>query len=71
MRWHHPLYGLIPPSEFIQLAEETGLITAMGAWALQQACKDAMTWPAHVGVSGYYQNIYKSSYFYAKALHTS
>ena len=51
MRWHHPQHGIVPPSEFIPLAEETGLIVAIGDWALRQACKDASTWPENVGVT--------------------
>jgi diguanylate cyclase (GGDEF)-like protein len=44
MRWNHPKLGLIPPAMFIPLAERTGLILAMGEWALEQACQDAATW---------------------------
>lgn len=51
MRWKHPLRGTIPPSEFIPLAEQTGLIIELGAWAIRQACHDAMAWPDEICVS--------------------
>ena len=51
MRWHHPLLGSVPPSTFIPLAEQTGLIVEMGAWALKQACQEAATWPEHIKVT--------------------
>jgi diguanylate cyclase (GGDEF)-like protein len=51
MRWRHPTRGMIPPSIFIPIAEQSGLIAAMGDWAIQQACRDAANWPDGIGVS--------------------
>jgi diguanylate cyclase (GGDEF)-like protein len=51
MRWEHRERGLVPPSDFIQVAEEMGLIVPLGEWALRQACAEAMDWPDDVCVS--------------------
>lgn len=45
MRWYHPLRGSVPPSVFIPLAEQTGLIHEMGAFALRRACAEVAGWP--------------------------
>ena len=44
IRWAHPTRGLVSPLQFIPLAEENGLIDAIGAWVLRTACRDAMQW---------------------------
>lgn len=57
LRWKHVSLGSIPPSQFIPLAEETGLITAIGTWVLRQTCLQAIAWqdkglpPIQVGVN--------------------
>ena len=45
LRWERPAYGLVPPASFIQIAEECGLIVAIGEWVLYEACRAAKTWP--------------------------
>jgi EAL domain-containing protein (putative c-di-GMP-specific phosphodiesterase class I) len=46
MRWRHATLGMVSPAQFIPIAEEIGLIEAMGKWALEQACADAKAWQA-------------------------
>ena len=48
LRWHHPIRGLVSPGEFIPLAEETGMIVAIGEWVLKAACLEAANWSADI-----------------------
>jgi diguanylate cyclase (GGDEF)-like protein len=51
VRWNHPERGLLMPGEFIQLAEEIGVIDPLGEWILGKACNDAAGWPAGTKVA--------------------
>lgn len=51
LRWQHPQHGLVPPARFIPLAEELGLITSIGQWVAERACRDAASW-SHEGNAG-------------------
>ena len=51
VRWNHPIYGDVPPSTFIPVAEDAGLINDIGRWVLSQACADAVRWPSHLRVA--------------------
>jgi len=50
-RWNHPLRGLVPPTVFIALAEELGLISDLSCQILRQACTDARDWPSHLSLA--------------------
>jgi diguanylate cyclase (GGDEF)-like protein len=51
LRWRHPERGMIPPGDFISLAETLGLIIPIGHWVYKTACAEAMNWPADVSVA--------------------
>jgi diguanylate cyclase (GGDEF)-like protein/PAS domain S-box-containing protein len=51
LRWRHPEKGMMSPAEFIPVAEDIGLIVALGEWVLREACTEAAKWPAEVKVA--------------------
>ncbi|MET4691139.1 putative bifunctional diguanylate cyclase/phosphodiesterase [Sinorhizobium fredii] len=51
LRWQHPYAGIVPPSLFIPMAEADGLMGEIGEWVLEEACRQAITWPAHFTVA--------------------
>jgi diguanylate cyclase (GGDEF)-like protein/PAS domain S-box-containing protein len=52
VRWQHPERGLLPPSGFVDVAEETGLVVPVGEWVLRRACRDAHAWTLPGGAPG-------------------
>ena len=51
LRWNHPLRGMVGPSEFLSVAEETGVIGTLGEWVLAEACRHAASWPDDITVA--------------------
>ena len=51
LRWQHPRRGLVAPADFIECAEQWGLINTIGEWVLQEACRTAATWPSNLTVA--------------------
>lgn len=47
LRWRHPILGVISPIAFIPMAESDGLMSEIGQWVLEEACRQALTWPTH------------------------
>ncbi len=69
VRWTHPTRGMIPPSTFIPIAEEAGLIVPLGRWVLREACRQAKRWydetgqRVHVGVNVSARQVHDTSLF--------
>ena len=51
LRWNHPVHGYLSPAKFVPIAEDTGLITQIGEWALRTACADLANWPESIRVA--------------------
>ncbi|MFC1455561.1 EAL domain-containing protein [Microvirga arabica] len=51
LRWNHPVRGLVPPSAFIPIAEESGLILTIGEWVMRHACQEAATWTRPLSIA--------------------
>jgi len=61
LRWQHPTLGAIPPSVFIEVAEQSGLIETIGPKVLRAACEEAMRWPRPAGTDGLFVSVNVSS----------
>jgi diguanylate cyclase (GGDEF)-like protein/PAS domain S-box-containing protein len=55
VRWRHHERGLISPADFIDLAEETGLVNEIGGWALEESCRQAARWQEYAAPGGYFK----------------
>ena len=51
LRWHHPTRGMVSPDDFIPIAEETGLIVAIGEWAIRTGLEELARWPKHLSLA--------------------
>jgi diguanylate cyclase (GGDEF)-like protein/PAS domain S-box-containing protein len=51
IRWNSPTRGMVPPNDFIPVAEQTGLIVPIGRWVVRQACQEATRWPGDIRVA--------------------
>ena len=51
LRWHNPELGQVPPTKFIPIAEETGMLGRIGEWVLRTACREAVTWPENISIA--------------------
>jgi EAL domain-containing protein (putative c-di-GMP-specific phosphodiesterase class I) len=51
LRWRHPTLGIIPPAAFIPMAEADGLMSEIGQWMLEEACREALTWPVNYSLA--------------------
>lgn len=51
LRWNHPTRGRVSPADFIPIAEQSGLISEIGEWALLRACRDAAAWQSHLTIA--------------------
>lgn len=51
LRWNHPTRGMVGPTEFIPVAEDSGLIVEIGEWVIRNACADAVSWPDNIDLA--------------------